>query len=337
MGKLKVGIIGCGLIGRRRAYVASRHNNTSLKIVADIVESLAINLAAELRCDFTTDWRKAVADPQIDIIVISTPNNLLKPISIESMRAGKHVLIEKPMGCFLEEALEMKDVSSKTGCVLKVGFNHRYHAAILRTYELFSAGKIGKIINIRACYGHGGRPGYENEWRGNPKQAGGGELTDQGVHLIDLINWFAGKPSEVFTVLQTAVWPIAPSEDNAFAILKYQNGAVANFHSSWTQWKNLFLFEIFGENGSLTIEGIGGSYGIETLTIATRKAGGGVPDITREVFDQPDNSWEKEWDDFISHISSGSSYYGTPEEGVAAMQVLDALYKSSSLGKKIKL
>jgi predicted dehydrogenase len=202
---------------------------------------------------------------------------------------------------------------------------------------LFRAGKIGKIINIRAQYGHGGRVGYEKEWRGNSKMAGGGELTDQGVHLIDLIQWFCGTPENVFALLQTAFWPIKPSEDNGFALLKFRNGIVSNFHSSWTQWKNLFNFDIFGTKGSLSVHGLGGSYGTETLTSAIRKSGGGVPELTCEKFEGADESWKLEWNDFLSAISKSKKYLGTAEEGLNVMKTLDALYQSHKLKKGIHL
>lgn len=336
MKSIKTAVIGCGLVGKRRATVASTHPSTSLEIVADISKEAAQALAKELGCKFETKWQRVIANPEISLIVISTPNYMLAPIAIAAMKAGKNVLIEKPMGVSLKDALDLQEVALKSGCKLKIGFNHRYHPAIFKAYELVSAGRIGKIINLRGCYGHGGRPGYEKEWRGDFKQAGGGELTDQGVHLIDLVNWFVGKPNEVFAVLQTAVWPIQPLEDNAFAIFKYSNGVLASIHTSWTQWKNLFSFELFGKKGFLSIEGIGGSYGVERLIFAKRNLVKGVPDIVEETFETEDNSWAKEWDDFVSHIKEGTAYLGTPEEGVSVMRILEGLYKSSRMGRVFK-
>jgi len=245
------------------------------------------------------------------------------------------VLIEKPMGRNLAEALQIAEAATAADRILKIGFNHRYHPALAKAYGLFQAGAIGEIINIRARYGHGGRLGYENEWRGNPELAGGGELTDQGVHIADLIHWFAGLPTEAFAYLQTAIWPIQPLEDNGFGLFRFGDGAIASFHTSWTQWKNLFSFEIYGQKGSLTIEGLGKSYGIERLTIAYRKPEGGVPDLEDLVFDLPDTSWELEWQDFIGAIATQTPYWGTPEEGVSAMRMLDALYRSAQAGAAI--
>lgn len=329
---MKVAVIGCGLIGKRRAETAAQHPDSNLSIVADINISAAEALAAQYQCQALTHWQEAIAHPDIEIVAIATHNGLLAEIAIAALQAGKHVLIEKPMGRNLGEALKMAEAAQQADRILKIGFNHRYHPALAKAHELFRAGAIGEIINIRARYGHGGRPGYEKEWRGNPELAGGGELTDQGVHIADLIHWFAGVPAEAFAYLQTAIWSIAPLEDNGFGLFRFANGAVASFHTSWTQWKNLFSFEIYGQKGSLTIDGLGKSYGVERLTIAHRKPEGGVPDLEELVFDQPDTSWELEWQDFMAAITGRSPYLGMPEEGVNAMRMLDALYRSAKAG-----
>ncbi len=326
---IKVAVIGCGLIGKRRAQAAFEHPHSQLVMVADINLAAAEALASEYNCQAYADWRQAIANPEVDAVAVATHNGMLAEIAIAALEAGKHVLIEKPMGRNLAEALKMAAAAKTSQKVLKIGFNHRYHPAIAKAYQLYKDGIIGDIINIRARYGHGGRPGYEKEWRGNPELAGGGELTDQGVHIADLIHWFAGLPTEAFSYLQTAVWPIQTLEDNGFGLFKFANGAVASFHTSWTQWKNLFSFEVYGQEGSLTIEGLGKSYGVERLILAKRKLEGGVPEMEEMVFDQPDISWQLEWQDFINAIETGSSYLGNPEDGVAAMKMLNALYCSA--------
>jgi len=337
MSKLRVGVIGCGLIGSRRAQEAMRHPCTKLALVADVNTERRERLAASYGCEANDHWKTVIDDRSVDAVIVSTPNGYTVEIATAALRAGKHVLVEKPPGRNLLEARQLADASRKEDRILKVGFNHRYHPAINRAYELFSNGTIGQIINIRARYGHGGRPGYEKEWRGNPSLAGGGELTDQGVHIADLIHWFIGLPSDAFAILQTAVWPIQPLEDNAFGLFRYANGAVASLHTSWTQWKNLFSVEIFGDKGSLSIEGLGGSYGIERLVTAVRNSSGGVPCMKEEVFDGPDRSWQLEWHDFVSAVTEGTAYLGTPEDGIASMTMVDALYRSARSGTPVQL
>ena len=327
--KLRTGLIGCGLIGKRRAAEAAAAPNSTLSIVADSAGTPAATLAAELGCRSTSRWQDVVADPDVDLVVVATPNGFLAEISIAALDAGKHVLLEKPMGRNLDEARAIAAAAKRSGKRVKIGFNHRYHPALRRAHELFAAGEIGKLINLRVRYGHGGRPGYEREWRGDAELAGGGELTDQGVHALDLRHWLAGLPSSVAALTQTAVWPIEPLEDNGFALLAFPNEAIASLHTSWTQWKNLFSFEVFGQLGALVVEGLGRSYGIETLRHDQRALEGGAPVTRTETFGGPDDSWKDEWAEFTRAIVDGAEYQAGPDEGVAVMAMLDALYRSA--------
>jgi predicted dehydrogenase len=270
-------------------------------------------------------------------VIVATPNAYLHDIAVAALANGKYVLIEKPMGCNLAQAESLAERARAARGLLKIGFNHRYHPALSAAHERFGDGVIGEPIALRVRYGHGGRPGYENEWRGDARLAGGGELTDQGVHVADLTHWFIGMPAQAFAYLHTAVWPIAPLEDNAFGLLNYSSGCTASIHTSWTQWKNLFSFELFGTQGSLTVEGLGGSYGVERLIQATRNPRGGVPAIDDLAFDGPDTSWALEWDDFVDAILRDTPYWGTPQDGLAAMRIIDALYRSAKTNTPVPL
>jgi predicted dehydrogenase len=327
--KLRVGVVGCGLIGKRRATEAARSPLSQTVAVADSVPEAANELADALRCTSLTDWRRLISDPSLDVVIVATPNGFLAEIAMAALDAGKHVLIEKPMGRNLNEAQTIAAAGLRSGRRIKIGFNHRYHPAIARAHTEFAAGAVGRLISLRVRYGHGGRPGYEHEWRGDPSLSGGGELTDQGVHALDLIHWFAGGPRRVAALTQTAVWPIAPLEDNGYALLQFDGGAVASLHTSWTQWKNLFSLEIFGERGTLAVEGLGGSYGPETFSLHQRAMQGGVPDVRMETFEGPDESWRLEWEEFASAIQTGAAYNGGPSDGIAVMKMLESLYESA--------
>lgn len=332
MTTLGAGVVGCGLIGTRRAAEAARHPASRCIAVADADAGRAAGVAGAVGARVARDWQELVASPDVDIVCVATPNGLLAEIAIAALSAGKHVLVEKPMGRNLDEARAIRAAAQAAERQVKVGFNHRYHPAIARAHRELSSGTIGSPINARVRYGHGGRPGYEREWRGNAELAGGGELTDQGVHVVDLLHWFVGVPRYVYAVTQTAVWPLGELEDNAFAVLRYAGGVVAAFHTSWTQWKNLFSFEVFGTAGSLVVEGLGGSYGQETLTIAQRAREGGAPATERLAFEGPDTSWRDEWSDFVAGIGEGRAYLGDADDGLVAMETLAALYASARSG-----
>lgn len=329
---LRVAVVGAGLIGRRRAALASAHHESRCVVVADPDAGRAAEVAAASGAVPASDWREVVTRPDVDVVVAATPNGFLEPIALASLAAGKHVLIEKPMGRNLAEAERMRAAAQRAGRVLKVGFNHRYHPAIAEARRRLDDGSIGSVINARCRYGHGGRPGYEKEWRGSREMAGGGELTDQGVHVADLLHWFMGLPSAAYGVTQRAVWPLGDLEDNGFGTFRYASGVVAIFHTSWTQWKNLFSLEIFGTEGALLVEGLGRSYGTETLTVHRRKPEGGAPDAETLLYEGEDESWRLEWADFVGAVRHGRSMLGTADDGVAAMRMLDALYRSAASG-----
>src|SRR5215813_1523602 len=189
---MRVGVIGCGLIGHRRADVVRGSVGDELVIIADIERSRAEAVAGLTGCSVTTNWQEVVVRDDVDVIIVSTTNNWLAPLTIAALRHGKHVLCEKPLGRNPEESRQMLEAASMSGRKLKTGFNHRYHGAIWKAHELSTQGAIGDILFIRCRYGHGGRPGYDKEWRANPEISGGGELLDQGIHVVDLFRWFLG-------------------------------------------------------------------------------------------------------------------------------------------------
>lgn len=340
--RLRVGVVGCGLIGKRRAEYA-RAAGDEVVVVADVNTELATAVAAENNCEAVTDWREVVGREDVDVVVVATPNKFLVPVAVAALEQGKHVLTEKPPGRNAEETAQMVAAAEKAGRVVKVGFNHRYHPAIWKAHELSTAGAIGPLTYIRAVYGHGGRPGYDQEWRASADLSGGGELLDQGVHIIDLCRWFMGDYSEAYCAVATYYWNLGhfPSghqlEDNAFAILRTADGQTAQLHTSWTQWRNRFSFEVFGRDGYLRIEGLGGSYGTETLVYGRRRPESGPPIEETFEFTGPDLSWEKEWQDFTSAIHAGGQPLSNGADGLQTMRVLAALYESAHGGKQVAL
>ncbi len=326
MNEKGVAIIGCGLIGQRRARTAADHPDTNVRVVVDTSTERMTAVATEFNARTAATWQDAIEHDDVAAVVVSTPNAFLVPIATAALKQGKHVLIEKPMGRNSAEAAALAEAAAASAGVLKIGFNHRYHPAIALAHERLVRGDIGRLTQLRARYGHGSRPGCENEWRANPELSGGGELLDQGVHIVDLFQWMAGPPVLVKAEIQTAVWPLQPLEDNAFGLMRFPNNVVGQFHVSMTQWKNLFSLEIHGDRGALVVEGLGGSYGVETLTHVQRAMQGGAPEVDVVRFDRPDLSWAAEWDDFTGAMHGKPLRNGSAAEGLAVMRTIDAVY-----------
>jgi predicted dehydrogenase len=332
-----VALVGAGAFGARRAAAASANPCSSLRVVSDSDFSRARDVAGSIGALPVADWREAVVRPDVGVVIVATPPAAAPEICFAALAAGKHVLVEKPFGRTAGEIVGCVRLANQSHRALKVGYNHRYHPALAQAYEMFRAGVIGRLLYLRCCYGHGGRSGYEREWRSLPEISGGGQLLDQGVHAIDLFRWFAGEFAEALAFLSTAYWPIAPAEDNVFALLRTNSGITAQLHASWTQWKNTFSFEIGGDAGTLLVTGLGRSYGPERLLCHIRRRLGGAPDEKSFEFPQQDDSLAREWDDFLDAINEGREPMSSGADAARTLAVVDGLYASAQARRIVDL
>lgn len=320
---MNVAIVGCGLIGQKRARALGQ---SRLVAVADTTPERAHALAAQHPgCEVAQSWQHAVGRADVDLVIVATTNDALAPVSLQAIRNGKHVLVEKPGARNAAELRPLLDAATQTGVVVKVGFNHRFHPALLKARAIVDSGELGPLMYIRARYGHGGRLGYEREWRADPEIAGGGEMLDQGVHLIDLSRWFLGEFSAVEGFVGTFFWPM-PVEDNGFALLRTPAGQVAWLHASCSEWKNMFSFEIFGRDAKLQIDGLGGSYGTEKLTFYKMLPQMGPPETTSWEYPFEDRSWHAEYAYLQQCIAEGRQPEGNLADALAALEIVGGLY-----------
>jgi predicted dehydrogenase len=320
-------IVGCGLIGKKR--LAGLPSGSKLVVACDTNLARAeelVKLAQTGRA--VSDFKIAVADPQVDAVIVATINSELAKISAAAIRAGKHVIVEKPAGISVAQLDELIALEKKYGVRVRVGFNHRYHPAFQKAREIFASGVMGGLMFIRARYGHGGRIGYDQEWRADPKLSGGGELIDQGIHLIDLAGWFLGEFKKVDGHAETYFWKM-PVDDNAFLSLRTAKNQTAWLHVSCTEWKNLFSFEIYGRHTKLAIEGLGGSYGVEKLFHYQMKPEMGIPDTKVYEFPGADESWKIEMTKFEEDIQSKLKPDAGLAEARAALQIVETIYEKS--------
>lgn len=322
---LGVGIIGCGMIGQKRTKALGEGR---LVACADVNEGRAKALAGSSRAKVFSDWRGLLALPEVEIVVIATLHDSLANITLAAIEAGKHVLVEKPAGRNPAELEPAMAAAEKHGVKVHVGFNHRYHRAFRKARELFEAGALGELMFIRGRYGHGGRIGYDKEWRAEPELSGGGELIDQGPHLIDLSRWFLGEFTEVQGFAHTYYWDM-PVDDNGFLLLKTQKQQVAFLHASCTEWKNLFSMEIYGRNAKLEIFGLGGSYGLERLTYYKMLPEMGPPETTTWEFPMGDDSWAVEISEFYEDIRLNRAPSAGLKDAYEALKVVEKIYKES--------
>ena len=321
-----VAIVGCGLIGQKRAKALG---GARLVACADIAQDRADRLAATVTgCKAVTDWKLAVRDPAVSIVIISTLHDTLAEIAHGAVAAGKHVLIEKPAARRAAELVGLTEAAAANGSLVRVGFNHRYHRALQKAHDLVTSGALGPLMFLRARYGHGGRMGYDREWRSDPVKSGGGELIDQGPHLIDLARWFLGDFAEVDGFATTYFWDM-PVDDNGFLLLKTAEKKVAFLHASCTEWKNTFSFEIYGRDGKLDINGLGGSYGTERLTYYKMLPEMGPPETTSWEYPMADNSWDVEFAEFLEDIRLKRRPSAGLRDAIEALAIIETIYRKS--------
>jgi predicted dehydrogenase len=274
------------------------------------------------------DWRELLARADIDAIIVATPQDLHVEIARAAISAGIHVLIEKPAARHVDELLGLPQLAAEHDVRVRVGFNLRYHRAFQQARRLVDSGILGALLFVRARYGHGGRPGLAGEWRAQPQRSGGGELIDQGVHLIDLARWFLGEFVEVNGFAHTYFWDM-PVDDNAFMVLKTTTKQVAFLHVSCTEWKNTFSWELYGRDGKLQVDGLGGSYGVERLSFYKNLPEMGPPETTIWEYPMADNSRETEMAEFIEDIRAARAPSAGLPDAIAALAVVAKIYADS--------
>jgi predicted dehydrogenase len=299
---MKVGIIGFGRMGQRRANAMA---GAELVAIAEDGDG----------------WGRVLNRKDIDIVVVSTPHDLLARATSTALRLGKHVLVEKPAGVTSSELEKVRAIAKRERRLVRVGFNHRYHRAFRKAFEVVD--QIGPIMYVRGRYGHSGRPGYDREWRSHAVR-GGGELLDQGCHLIDLARCFLGEFPTVAGHGQTCYWDMEV-EDNGFMLLRNKGGQTAFLHVSCTEWGKIFSFEVFGQKGKIEVSGLI-SCGPERLSLHRIDTG----EKTVWEFPSDDDSFGYEMAEFLKDIKAGREPSPGLTDAIAALRVIERVKEGST-------
>ena len=322
-------IVGCGLIGAKRA--AALAPGDELLACYDVDERATARLAVEHGANACTSLDELLANGP-EVVVVATVHDQLAALAEQALLAGAHVLVEKPAGVSSAQVERLIQCQGQSGRLVKVGFNHRFHPGIARAVEEVHSGKHGELMYLRGRYGHGGRLGYDREWRAQPERSGGGELIDQGMHLLDLTHWIAGPLALQSALLRTHFWD-TPVEDNAVLVLgeaRSRTAPWAMLHVSWTEWKNLFSLEIYCRTAKIQVDGLVRSYGSQRLTIYRMGPELGPPEVEEVAYPTEDRSWDLEWESFARAIAEGDPRLvnGDLDDARYAWQQVEAAYAS---------
>jgi predicted dehydrogenase len=327
---VRFGIIGYGKMGHIRHDVIEKIPRHSIKKIFDPVANDIPDGVEQ-----ADDYRDILNDKKIDGVFICVPNHLICQYVVESLNHGKHVFCEKPPGISSQETLKMMKVERRNpGLKLMFGFNHRHHDSMLCAKKIIDSGKFGRILWIRGRYGKSVSPDFAEGWRAKKKFAGGGIFLDQGIHMLDLFLMMCGDFQEVKSFVSNIYWK-SDIEDNVFVILRNKKGQVASLHSTMTQWRHLFSFEIFLEKGHIIVNGLltsSGTYGQEQLTVAKnyarKPAVSWNKDETRTY--NIDTSWENEIKVFLKCIRNNSDIpVGNSKDAYKLMKLVDKVYAQS--------
>lgn len=326
--KLHIALVGAGAMGSRWASVIYASKIAKLKYIIDTDITRAAKLAKKFdRVIASKNIKAALNDHELDAVVVVVPHKFLALLSHMALKKGKHVLVEKPGA--LSSLLLKKNINlaKSANLVLMVGYNHRFHQGFVKARKIVGEGRIGKIIFIRARYGFGGRKGYQKEWRLNKNLSGGGELMDQGVHMIDLAISFIGIPNKITGFAENTFWKSA-ADDNAFVLMQNKK-SIASIHVSLTQWDALHSFEIYGSKGFVLVEGLGKKYGgTEQVRFAVRNDDfNGVSDKkTYKCSSDANRSLRLEFQEFVNSIIEGRTPNPSPGSSYEVLKVVERIY-----------
>jgi predicted dehydrogenase len=328
---LTVGVLGCGQIGAKRAQALAPQD--TLLGCCDLSIAAAEELAARHGAQACATPRELFALSP-DVVIVAAVHDQLAGLVEQALAAGAHVLVEKPAGISTAQIDRLIERRRAAGRLVKVGFNHRFHPGIARAVDEVHRGRHGELMHVRARYGHGGRPGYDREWRAQPARSGGGELIDQGMHLLDLCNWLAGPLPLHSALLRTQFWD-AEVEDNAALLLGEPDARTAPWamlHVSWTEWKNMFSLEIYCQTAKIQVDGLVRSYGPQRLRIYTMGPDLGPPALEEIHYPAEDSSWAAEWEHLAVAVLAGDGreLLGDLRSARDAWEQVEAAYESTA-------
>jgi len=355
--KLKVGIIGYGVVGQRRRLFIDK--NPYMKTVAicdvrfkkdcsmidgsdfnytyDLLETQSHKIPLNGKTDdgvlFFNNYTNLLDYCKLDILFVCVPNYLAPEVTVAGLENGLHVFCEKPPGRTVEDILKVIEVEKKHPHLkLKYGFNHRYHGSVKKTKEIIAKKVYGDIINFRGVYGKSSIVPFTGQWRSLKKYSGGGILLDQGVHMLDMFIYFCGDFPEVKSFVSNKYWG-HDVEDNAYAMLRDKSGRIAIMHSSATQWQHSFRLEITFAEGFLELSGIlsgSKSYGQEKLLIVPKQENSVVGSLfgtTTQYLN--DTSWNDEITEFADLIINDKLVeQGNSHDALKVMELIYQIYKA---------
>ncbi|MFW5985398.1 MAG: Gfo/Idh/MocA family protein [Halanaerobiaceae bacterium] len=331
-----VAIIGCGNIFGVHAEAVQKYKNAELKAVVDIKKEKAVKAAAKYDCSYFTDYQEMLKEKEIDVVHICTPHYLHAPMSIDSLKAGKHVLVEKPMAENLDNAQKMIEVKNRhPEQHLGIVFQNRYNTTSQKARQLIQKGELGKLKGIKGIVTWYRNDDYylQDEWRGKWETEGGGVLINQAIHTLDLVQWLGGELEAVKGNFDTRVIESIEVEDTADATLFFKDDKKGIFFAS----------NCFSTNSpvEIVIHGEEGLLKLQNNNLILEKEDGSIDLRSEEGNDEFKSYWgqghESLISDFYNNIRENRQDYVTAEEGIKSIEIIHGIYESSKNDQKYEI
>ncbi len=324
---LRLAVIGCGTVARR-THLPALKQCEDVDVVAFASRTPASAEAAATEWGggvVIDDWRDVVTRDDVDAVDVCSPNYAHREQAVAAARAGKHVLVEKPMAHKLSDADEMINAAREAGVVLHVAHNMRHVAAVVAARD--AVARVGKIVGVRHAFGHSGPQDWAPDatWFFDPEQSGGGALIDLGIHSMDLVRFVTGlEPTHVSAMLTGD----GATEDSAMTTLRLENGATGFVHTSWVARPAPdFAFAVFGTEGTLHLT--------FTSPLTFRSATGEKEEIALpSVASSPGSEFVRA---VRGEEPAGPVPPATGEDGRAALAIVSAAYESARTGRTMPL
>jgi UDP-N-acetylglucosamine 3-dehydrogenase len=321
---VKLALIGCGSIARR-SHLPAFKKLEGVEVVALASRSLTSAEAAAEECgggNVYDDWRK-VLDLDIDAVDICSPNANHVDQAVAAAEAGKHVLVEKPMACTLDEANDMLEAAKDSAIVMHVAHNLRYVPTLVAARD--NVPRVGNIVAVRAAFGHSGPRGWAPDatWFFDKELSGGGALIDLGIHAIDFVRFVTGLEA---THVNAMTFGNESVEDAAQLTIRFETGAIGSVHASWVARP--------APDFGLTIFGTDGTLHLDARTPLTFRAADGEK-IEIELPEAVSSPYE----DFVLAASGGTprGNPATAEDGRAAVAIVSAAYEAAATGSTVEV
>ena len=352
MRKIKVGIIGCGNIANN-AHIPSylKNSDAEIKYFCDIIPERADNAVKKYQCGTAVyDYHEVINDPEIDAVSVCTPNKMHSIISIAALKAGKHVLCEKPAARTYAEVLKMQQAQKENGKILNIGVVNRFKDTVNKIKQMVDAGELGDVYHVYVSFrSHRSIPGLGGDFTTN-EVSGGGVLIDWGVHFLDIVMYCLGDPkaktvsSEAFCKLGKNIeeytyvnmWAGPPKIDGIYDVddsitgVIRTDGPVITFNGAWAQniGENEMFIDFLGDKAGIRLQYNGGfvKYGVHNKMLSK----------TEYEFSST-NMFQNEINSFVRCVQTGEILPSNIDITIKTAQIMEGIYESARLHKEVEL